>query len=115
MDMLNSLDKSFFLKEKINKNILNQNLAKLVFLQNYCEIKKESKNIFIKKEFKAYSEKLHSFVMKSYEYEYKGVDLGYLTVSLMLSAEILKKKKFKKNDGNFCKTFKCIKKTNIKF
>tara|TARA_X000000950_G_scaffold284890_1_gene389116 strand:- start:1072 stop:1584 length:513 start_codon:yes stop_codon:yes gene_type:complete len=41
-DLLNSLDKSFaFLKKKINKNILNQNLAKLAFLQNYIEIKKK--------------------------------------------------------------------------
>ena len=31
----------------------------------------------------------------------------------MLSAEILKK--FKKNDGNFCKTFKCIKKLTLNF
>ena len=116
MDMLNSLDKSFFfLKEKINKNILNQNLAKLVFLQNYCEIKKESKNIFIKKEFKAYSEKLHSFVMKSYEYEYKGVDLGYLTVSLMLSAEILKKKNSKKMMEIFARLLNVSKKLTLNF
>jgi hypothetical protein len=116
MDLLNSLDKSFyFLKEKINKNILNQNLAKLAFLQNYCEIKKERKNIFIKKELKAYSDKLYSFVMKSYEYEYEGVDLGYLTVSLMLSAEILKRKNSKKMMEIFVRLLHVSKKLTLDF
>ena len=94
-DLINSLEKSFFfLKNKFNKNILNQNLAKLAFLQNFNEIQKKS--LIIKEDLNFFLDKVHKFITNSNELEYKGLDLGYLTISLMLSAEILKRKNTKK-------------------
>ena len=104
-DIENSLEKSFYyLKDKFNENILNQNLAKLIFLQNYIKIVKNRKKS-VQDELTSHLNKVHKFVLNSYEHEYKGVDLGYLSVSLMLSAEILKKNNSIKSKEIFLRLF----------
>tara|TARA_X000000950_G_scaffold284890_1_gene389115 strand:- start:32 stop:1024 length:993 start_codon:yes stop_codon:yes gene_type:complete len=53
--------------------------------------------------------------MKSFKYEYNGIDLGYLTVSLMLCAEVLKKKNSKKMREIFLRLLKVSEKLTLNF
>ena len=113
--LISSLEKSFyFLKNKFNKNILNQNLAKLIFLQNYLKINKKNKKI-INSELSSHLIKVYDFVINSDDHEYKGIDLGYLTVSLMLSAQILKKNDCKKTNQIFLKLIKLARNLTLNF
>lgn len=110
-----SLEKSFyFLKNKFNKNILNQNLAKLIFLQNYIKINNKN-NKDIVNEFNSHLNRVYNFVINSDEYEYKGIDLGYLSVSLMLSAQILKKNNSKKIRKIFLKLIQLARNLTLNF
>jgi len=110
-----SLEKSFnFLKNKSNKNILNQNLAKLIFLINFAKID-NNKNEIILSELSSHLNSVYDTVINSIEHEYKGIDLGYLTISLMLSAEILKKKNCKKTEKIFLRLLKLSKNLTLNF
>ena len=110
-----SLEKSFnFLRNKFNKNILNQNLAKLIFLINFAKID-NNKNEIILSELSSHLNRVYDTVINSNEHEYKGIDLGYLTISLMLSAEILKKKNCKKTEKIFLRLLKLSKSLTLNF
>ena len=94
-ELFKSIEKSFhFLKGKYNHDILNQNLAKLAFLQNYYFLKKKSKHIQL--EFDQHLQKINRTILSTDHYEYGGIDLGYLTISIMLLFDILKKNRSKK-------------------
>ena len=85
----NSLLRSFeFLKKKQNKLILNQNFATLSFLQNLNKITELKDKKKVKKEISYFEKYIKSKIFNSYDYEYGGIDLGYLTISISLAAKI---------------------------
>ena len=77
-----------FLKKKQNKLILNQNFAKLSFLQNLNKITELKDKKKVKKEISYFEKYIKSKIFNSYDYEYGGIDLGYLTISISLAAKI---------------------------
>ncbi len=85
----NSLLRSFeFLKKKQNKLILNQNFAKLSFLQNLNKIIELKNKTVVKKEIFHFEKYIKNKIFNSYDYEYGGIDLGYLTITISLAAKI---------------------------
>lgn len=97
----NSLLKSFeYLKKKQNKLILNQNFAKLSFLQNLNKITKFKDKKAIKKEIFHFEKYIKNKIFNSFDYEYGGIDLGYLTISISLAAKIYVQSPTKYNLNN---------------
>ena len=73
------------IKNQFNLDVLNQNLAKIIFLENLniifidIKIKKEIQKIIIKD-----LDKIKKYFLQKNSYEYGAIDLGYLSVSLMI-------------------------------
>jgi len=97
----NSFLRSFeFLKKKKNKLILNQNFAKLTFLQNLNKIIELKDKKILKKEIFYFEKYIKNKIFNSYDYEYGGIDLGYLTISISLAAKIYVESPTKYNLNN---------------
>lgn len=68
----------FFLKKKNNFNNFNQELARFAFYSNFRNQNK-----------KRYKKKILNKTLEFDNYEYDGIDLGYLSVNLMILSDIL--------------------------